>query len=116
MDRPVNQIQPARLETIEDFDRTDYDGKTAVAIGWGTMIGYDEIRQENSPTSDRLKLVEVPIISADKCNALYKGTKFESTLDYTQQGITLCTHNLKPEDTCQVSLSQPIRWLMFLHF
>lgn len=109
MDKPVPQIQPVKLESINDFNRTDYDGKTAVAVGWGSVLGYLADTYPNSRGSNILKKVNLPVISRSKCKDMFSKEFQKYTTDYTHGGKTICTHTVNSESHCQVNIS-------FVHF
>lgn len=105
MDKPVPQIQPVKLESINDFNRTDYDGKIAVAVGWGSVLGYLAGIEPIYRGSNILKKVNLPVISRSKCMDIHFRENSKDTTDITQGGKAICTQSLNAEGVCQVNIS-----------
>lgn len=109
LDKPVPQIKPVTMESTADLSQNDYDGKTSVAIGWGSIIGY-QYGIPSPPPSEQsvlLKKVNLPVISRQKCLELFSKRNPQDTFDYTFGGKKICVQQIQPEGTCQV---------IFIHF
>ncbi|KAI4481057.1 hypothetical protein M0804_009683 [Polistes exclamans] len=61
MDRPVSLDGIVRTACLPEDKAIDYTGATATVVGWG-RIG------ENKPISDKLRKVNVPILSQEECD------------------------------------------------
>lgn len=108
LNEPVEEIMPAKIETFADFNRTDHAGRTAVAVGWGSILGYKGgTKPPPGKSSDRLKRVNLNVMSREDCRKLnLKNNDNEEKVDPTLGGRIICTHNTKvAEGTCQVNIS-----------
>lgn len=98
------RVPLATMETNADFDRTDYVGQTAVALGWGNVLNYLlDTKDPPSKVSDLLKKLEAPVISSQECNRLIIAGLNTKPEFFYKERPQICIKPTKTEGVCKVS-------------
>lgn len=103
---PISQkIPQVKLEVVADFNRTDYSGQTAEAVGWGFTEPY--LIDEDNPSriiSNQLNKVDLTIMSATECNEKFRLQFPNNVRDNTEGGTLICASGALKKGVCEVIL------------